>query len=329
MRKTIFILACGAMIFCSFAETSSLQSVEVDIDALNQQYELMKVNERVKTAVEVGKEGDDISPKVETLEDASIVEDSAHLYVTELMNRTSIAKEKVMRSTYSTADIMVGVFKVGSCGNYKELTIHMDCEDSRDGSYVSGNVGDTSVDSNGNVDFQFCLTESNRFYPGGVLLLDQTGGVTVNSRNILVRRHDTEDSHGSNNVFGNHHKYYYDAAISNGYTNVRNDNAILAWGFPSGVQYFPAPQFGPSGIQYGLLVMEPASTGIIYCDDEDSKNGNWAQEYEGGVFKRDLRDFVSNFGVTLNGNTTYRIGVSTDGAKFRDRNFYYNIYPRP
>lgn len=322
MKKSILVVACGAMFFCSCGETSSLQS-GVDLEELTQQYELIEA-----AVEEVGKEGDDISPKVETQEDASVIETSAREYVTELMNRIAIAKEKVMRSGYSTTAGVVGVFKVGSCGSYKELIIHMDCEDNRDGSYVSGDVGDTSVDSNGNVDFRFCLTESNRFYPGGVLLVDQVDGSTVNSYWIFVRRHDTEDSKGSNSVYGNHAQYNSDVAISNGFTKLSRDNAIMAWGFPTSNSYYPYPPygFGPSGINYGLLLVDFASTGIIYCDDEDSKNGNWAQKYTKSVFERDVRDYIPEFGAIVNANTTYRVGVSTNIEKFRYGNFYYDYY---
>lgn len=309
------------MFFCSCSETSSLQSGEADLNELTQQYE------QAKTDVKFGKEGDDISPKVETLEDASVIEKLSREYVTELMNRTAIAKEKVMRSVYSAKGTVVGVFKVGSCGNYKELTVKLDCEDSRDASSTSGSVGDTSVDSNGNVDFRFCLTESNRFYPGGVLLVDHInyGAYGTGAMPILVRHHDTEDSNSDNTVSGTDDRYNSRETISLGHTKVSQGDAILAWAFPcTGSYYYPLPPLGPSGIQYGLLVLEQASTGTIFCDDEDKGNQNWAKEYEGYTHKRDLDRY--GFGVTLDGNTTYRVGVSTDKTKFYDRNTYYALY---
>ena len=47
----------------------------------------------------------------------------------------------------------------------------MDCEDKKSDSYTTGNVGASYVE-NGNVNFVFCLTNANRYYPGGVLLVD-------------------------------------------------------------------------------------------------------------------------------------------------------------
>lgn len=41
---------------------------------------------------------------------------------------------------------VVGVFKISSCGTYKELRISMDCEDKRDNSYTTGNVGATYIE---------------------------------------------------------------------------------------------------------------------------------------------------------------------------------------
>ena len=106
------------------------------------------------------------------------------------MNRESVAKERVMRTAYAAATNVVGVFKISSCGTYKELRISMDCEDKRDNSYTTGNVGATYIE-NGNVNFVFCLTNANRYYPGGVLLVDHinyslplTQGIYTKARNI-------------------------------------------------------------------------------------------------------------------------------------------------
>ena len=80
-------------------------------------------------------------------------------YEQELMNRQSVAKERVMRTAYTGTTDVVGVFKVESCGTYKELTLYLDAEDTRQNSKIEGYVGDTFVDNNGNVRFKFCLTE--------------------------------------------------------------------------------------------------------------------------------------------------------------------------
>ena len=59
--------------------------------------------------------------KIETVADEETIQKLMDDYVTELMNRTSIAKEKVMRTVYSASNDVVGVFKICSCGVYTEL----------------------------------------------------------------------------------------------------------------------------------------------------------------------------------------------------------------
>lgn len=322
MKKTIFVLACGAMIFCSCSETSSLQSGEVDLDELTQQYELAKTAEAVDA---------EDSLKIETRADDSVIEASMQEYVTELKNRLSIAKEKVMRSPYGTLGALVGVLKVGSCGTYKEIEIIMDCEDTKGGSNTTGNVGATYSDRNQNIHFHFCLTEAHRFYPGGVLLIDNINYESLYTRlpmDIIVRYHDTEDSSGSNGLKSNHPKYNTLASISNGLTHIDSSGATLAWGFPRLGDFFypsipaPHPMVGPSGIHYGLLVKEPSSTGTIYCDDEDKRNKNWAKEYSGDVFKRDITETAPYNTMILSANTKYNVGVSTDDTKFYKANYF-------
>lgn len=325
MKKNFFWLVCSAIICCSCGENSFLQSSEMDLAELNQQYELAKEAEVVS---------EEDSLKIETRADASVIESSMQEYVTELNNRISVAKEKVMRSAYGVTGTLVGVLKVGSCGTYKELSIAMDCEDKRDNSNTTGNVGDTFRDSNGNMHFHFCLTEADRFYPGGVLLIDH---INYNSKytglpmDIIVRHHDTEDSGGSTSMSSEHSEYNKLDKISKGLTNITPSHADLAWGFPRPGNFSypsyppPIPAVGPSGIQYGLLVKQPSSTGTISCDDEDSGNDNWAKEYSGDVFQRDITERSPYNAMLLDGNTTYYVGVSTDKEKFYTHNFYYFI----
>lgn len=322
MKKTIFVLTCSAIICCSCSESSYLQGSEMDLAELNQQYELAKTAEAVDA---------EDSLKIETRADDSVIEASMQEYVTELKNRMSIAKEKVMRSSYGTLGSLVGVFKVGSCGTYKEIEIIMDCEDTRGGSSTTGDVGSTYTDKNQNVHFHFCLTEANRFYPGGVLLIDN---INYNSlytgfpMDIIVRHHDTEDKNSSNGYFSTHPQYNTLESISNGLTTINSSGAILAWGFPHMGEFIypsvpaPYPVVGPSGIEYGLIVKQPSSTGIIYCDDEDKRNKNWAQEYSGGVFKRDITETVPYNTMILSANTQYYVGVSTDETKFYKANSF-------
>ena len=227
---------------------------------------------------------------------------------------------------------VVGVFKISSCGTYKELRISMDCEDKRDNSYTTGNVGATYIE-NGNVNFVFCLTNASRYYPGGVLLVDHINyNLTLTQEyrrenrqmDVIVCHHDTEDNNPSNSLFSDDN-YYNDINHFMGYTKIDNDDT-LAWGFPSnGAPFSIANYFGPAGIQYGLLSTTNAATGTIHCDDEDSNNKNWVQRYNlGYTLDNSFNESVAlnDFGITENGNTTYSISLSTD-AKFSKNNRFY------
>lgn len=214
----------------------------------------------------------------------------------------------------------------------KELRISMDCEDKRDNSYTTGNVGATYIE-NGNVNFVFCLTNASRYYPGGVLLVDHINyNLTLTQEyrrenrqmDVIVCHHDTEDNNPSNSLFSDDN-YYNDINHFMGYTKIDND-VTLAWGFPSnGAPFSIANYFGPAGIQYGLLSTTNAATGTIHCDDEDSNNKNWVQRYNlGYTLDNSFNESVAlnDFGITENGNTTYSISLSTD-AKFSKNNRFY------
>lgn len=46
MKNPIFVLACGAMFFCSCGEIDSLRNGEMELEELTQQYEEAKANEK-------------------------------------------------------------------------------------------------------------------------------------------------------------------------------------------------------------------------------------------------------------------------------------------
>lgn len=313
-KKRFFIGLFTIAIFSSCSESSYLLDNEQELDVLTRSYEALVLSED--------------SAKIETRADRDTIQAIMDAYVTEMMNRNAVAKEKVMRTAYSTTNNLVAVFKVGSCGSYKELEIIVDCEDRKGKSNTNGNVGDTYVDGNENVHLKFCLVEANRYYPGGVLLIDRPSACPHNLEQILVRGHDTEDSAERNSVVCNHLDYDTPAKISTWFTQIGR-NVNLAWGFPNfGDPLYPA--IGPaSGIKYGLLSNGAASTGTIYFDDEDSSNKNFLQLWSYGVSSpKDYPDgYHSNWGITVDKNTKYSVSVSTD-TKFH-RNNIYKAYPRP
>lgn len=235
-------------------------------------------------------------------------------------------------SAVTSAAVTVRNSATGEIVYSKELRISMDCEDKRDNSYTTGNVGATYIE-NGNVNFVFCLTNASRYYPGGVLLVDHINyNLTLTQEyrrenrqmDVIVCHHDTEDNNPSNSLFSDDN-YYNDINHFMGYTKIDND-VTLAWGFPSnGAPFSIANYFGPAGIQYGLLSTTNAATGTIHCDDEDSNNKNWVQRYNlGYTLDNSFNESVAlnDFGITENGNTTYSISLSTD-AKFSKNNRFY------
>lgn len=274
------------------------------------------------------------SVKIETVADEETIQQLMDDYVTELMNRTSIAKEKVMRTVYSASEDVVGVFRVGSCGVYPELDVRIDTEDTHQKSKIDGSVGDTYIDGNGNVVLRFCLTEASQYYPGGVFLVTPINYLRndISFRfpwmNIVARYHDCDDKHTANAAWGTHPKFNSAGAISSGYTKI-DHNAVLAWAFPDR-RDIPAGMlgrnFGPkTRINYGVICGSPAGTmGHIFFDDEDSKNKNWAKLYTGNTFTQDLRDgFYGYYGMDLGKNTWYSITLSTDANFFKNNNIYH------
>lgn len=320
MKRNIFIALAAFAICSSCSDSYYLPETEQDLAKLENEYDGAKA-----------KEAEDEGEKIETLATEDEIKASMDEYKTMLMNRASVAKERVMRSAYAATNPVVGVFKVNSCGSNKELKISMDCEDRRDDSYTTGNVGASYVEG-GNVNFIFCLTNANRFYPGGVLLVDHinydlafTQGYVIQRRKIdvIVRYHDTEDNNPSNFIETTHDDYKNGLR---GYSSV-GDDVTLAWGFPSDPNLFNlGSYFGPGdGIQYGLLSTVKAATGSIHCDDEDKNNKNWIQRYNVGYnLDNSFTDVraLGDFGIAPDGNTNYSVCLSTD-SKFKKGNRFY------
>lgn len=258
-------------------------------------------------------------------------------YEQELMNRQSVAKERVMRTAYTGTTDVVGVFKVESCGTYKELTLYLDAEDTRQNSKIEGYVGDTFVDNNGNVRFKFCLTEATQYYPGGVFLVDhinysQFGG----TMDILVRYHDCDDKHTDNKIIDSTHPEYQRIDQLGGYTVV-NSNVALAWAYPPYPrnQWGYIPGVGPrNSIKYGVLAYAYTieDLGMIYVDDEDSSNKNWLKSYKGYTYKDKLSGDQGMYGINATDNTRYYVLLNTNKGFALNNIFHPNFgtpIPRP
>lgn len=319
MKRNIFIAIAALAICSSCSDSYYLSETEQDLAQLSSEYDNAKLNEE-----------EDEGEKIETLASEDEIKASMEEYKTMLMNRASVAKERVMRTAYAASNPVVGVFKVNSCGNNTQLRLTMDCEDRRDDSYTTGNVGASYVEG-GNVNFVFCLTNANRYYPGGVLLVDHINYDLLithdyyrqrRQMDVIVRHHDTEDNNPSNVI---HTTGIYKDGFT-GYSSV-GGNVTLAWGFPSTPNPFNlGAYFGPGdNIQYGLLSTVQAATGSIHCDDEDKNNKNWIQYYKlGYTLDNTFTDVkaLGSFGIAPDGNTNYSICLSTD-PKFKKGNRFY------
>lgn len=324
MKKHLLFAFLGAL---------ACYSCSNSYDLLENDAELAKVTEDYETLTRaITTDGDSV--KAETIADEQTIQATMDEYVTALMNNPAIAKQKVMRTLYSTPCDVVGVFKVGSCGVYKELSVSIDAEDTRQSSKTKGSVGDSFVDGNGNVRFKFCLTESSQYYPGGVFLVDhidytQAYGGKESTMQVVVRYHDCDDKRPDNNVSTSDTRYDTLEKISRGFTQI-DRNAALAWGFPSQfkVPVVGSAYFGPkSRIQYGVLAgSENAVSGGIYIDDEDSDNKNWARVYVDLVLRETMTERnYPEYGMVVDGNTWYNLTLSTDYDRFVKLNNYYPL----
>lgn len=306
------VLLCGIAV-CSCSESNFGGDNEAALAEMGQLYESSEINSK-KIEGE-----DDGGPKIETRASDAEIKESMDNYVMELMNRDANSKERVSRSLLASTPL-VGVFKVGSCGTYKELQIHLDCEDRKPISAVTGKVGDSYVDGNGNVLLFFCMTEAYSYYPGGVLMLghNYAGSNNLGPSMIVVRHHDVEDSDPKNTIIIDGGK---ELRLDAGLTIVSEDDAILAWGYSVGApQIWPSYPIGPTNpIKYGVISPQDRSCGKLLIDDEDKRNKNWLKLYNKSNFHRDLQDTEAEkqYGIIGGGNTEYFINLSTE------KNFYY------
>ena len=116
MKEKLLVLGTMVALCCSCAGSSVLLDTESEFNGLNNEYEL--------GTLEAGDNG----LKCETLGDEDSIQVLKDNYIAEIMGRMEVAKEKVMRTAYGATSPRVGVFRVGSCGNYKYLSIKIDCE---------------------------------------------------------------------------------------------------------------------------------------------------------------------------------------------------------
>ena len=323
MKEKLLILGAMVALCCSCAGNSVLLDTESELNGLNNEYEL--------GTLEVSDNG----LKCETLGDEDSIQVLKDNYIAEIMGRMEVAKEKVMRTAYGATSPRVGVFRVGSCGNYKYLSIKIDCENGNSKTSVSGNVGDTYVDGGDNMRLEFCMVDAGFRYPGGVFLFEDVPLETM----TLVRYHDTED--GGHQSLWSDDPFYRDGDISriSGLSKLdanatlawhmnRNmsawggrpgmskldSNATLAWNINRNMTKWGNIPVGPAGINYGVIAPAEMASGNLYFDDEDHNNKNWAQVWLGP--QNQYEPHGTYYGVQLDRNTRYHVCLNTDKTNF-------------
>lgn len=306
MKKIHFIITTLTTIFCSCAGNSVLLDTESDLNNLISEYELAKS----ETVDELKKETVGDKDSIQMLQDN---------YVAEIMGRLEVAKEKVMRTAYSASSPRVGVFKTGTCGHYKTLSLAIDCENGRSKTRVEGNVGNCFVDGNDNMHLEFCLVEASFRYPGGVFLIEDAPAHTpVTTRFIVVRHHDTEDG-GHQSLWSDDPKYADgDLSRISGMSKL-DYNATLAWEFNRNMHAWdPEGEIliGPDVINYGVLSFSDMASGNLYFDDEDHNNKNWAQYWINNKLQYHVTQ-SSFYGIELGINTRYYVCFSNDRDNFK------------
>ena len=90
MKRNIFIALAAFVICSSCSDSYYLPETEQDLAQLNSEYDDVKA-----------KEADDEGEKIETLASEAEIQASMDEYKAELMNRESVAKERVMRGVYA------------------------------------------------------------------------------------------------------------------------------------------------------------------------------------------------------------------------------------
>jgi hypothetical protein len=185
----------------------------------------------------------------------------------------SFTKQKTFSKAQSNN--LVGVFSSNwSCGFYERLSIHMDCEDRRPGSYSTGSVTNSGV-YRGDVVLVFCPVPNNFVktnFDYAVLNLTST---VPNSTYRVDRLFDNEDSGNKNRSYlGGRRAYGW-----RGYTSLSGRNLQLSW-----IMYpkISTPQNLPSltyGRTYGVLGKFGSDRQIIHSDDEDRRNANRCDVY--------------------------------------------------
>lgn len=300
MKKIIFSCFCILLASCSsYDELQEMKSNEgeslpKELESITNDYELTL---KGYSFDELKKEKDEITPTTQEETEAEpwlikAIHDSISQIQFNYNNRT-----RTDARAYAGVGAMEGVFKYETCGSYREFVYHMDCEDGGD-TYSTGSIGATSVDSNGNVVFHFCVIPGSLNYAGGTLVFYQPALIFDNVY-VVKRSHDNEDHNNKNEVQDN-------GGLSSFGPNYFGKNTDFFWKISLGGTPPKLP------FKYGMLGNGPlvAPKNILWIDDENGKNANQAIVWHANNnIGTDLPADQNFHGITPGKNTTYEIVI--------------------
>jgi len=191
--------------------------------------------------------------------------------------RSNSLRKKSTKSAYGN---FVGVIKqkfwsippyTTGCGEYDELWVFMDCEDSNNNNNKGGWTGATVVDRN--ITLKFCLVPQSLFSRSKYhtyAVLDLNWEPYAN----IERYFDNEDDGNTNYVKLNgteiNPNYYFPDALE------QSNNTLLSFYVFWQDANNGSTTFPNLGIQYGVFgTLSGKSQGYVYSDDEDNSNVNY------------------------------------------------------
>jgi hypothetical protein len=279
----LFLLGCQKEDQVEINQTDEVNSITDDIQKIETRYQEGSIKYEGP-----GVQGD---PKIETDLPQNIKEKI----------RFELEKSFSKQNAYvKNSGNLVAVFKNGTCGSYPELQINMDEEDTNAGSYYNEWTGDSYVTvSDYNVVLNLCVVDNVYFERTtndyAILNLSSTIPEGVSR---IVRFFDNEDTNNGNFTLLNGSSY------SGWYGDCQFEGNTRLSFF-----YYPSSTFNafPNlGISYGVLGRfgESEDKGFIFCDDEDSRNGNWCWKdlWNGSYWTSGYSGNITNI-MDVGGNT--------------------------
>lgn len=263
MKRQILLLGVflsSLIIGCT--QDEALESISNESDFSN---EIKKVETLFESNMQEEKDESAYSDEGDKIEASMSYEDRLVYY--DYINRNGSEKPtpplKTTSRSWTGGSGLVLKAKGVRCYPYDELILVMDCEDHKEKSYVSGNTGETFVDSNGNVHFFFCIVPRNISY----------GGLNEDIA-TFKRFFDCEDSDNNTRMYINGYRMN-DVTLNEFDLGLKGDGK-------GNITFFFAP---PSNRNDGFGRFGESSNatrnGIIYTDDEDDNNINYVGPIQG------------------------------------------------